>query len=246
MRPYYEDDDATLYLGDCREVLASLPERSGVVITDPPYSADTHSKARTNKTGEADLLIDFDPMTAQEIRDVFRLAGRVASRWMVATTAREHAAEMEREPPDGVRFVRFGVWTKIAPMPQVTADRPGQGWEAIAIMHRDGVKLRWNGGSRPAVWNMRADMNGEYPTQKPEPLIGDFVNLFSDPGETIIDPFCGAGTVALMAKRMGRKAIACDISERALEIAANRLRREASQSKLVFKPKAKQARLLNE
>lgn len=79
-----------------------------------------------------------------------------------------------------------------------------------------------------------------HPTQKPEPLIGEFVNLFSDPGEMIYDPFCGAGTVPLMAKRLGRKCIACDISERALEIAARRLTLEQSQPKMTFAPKERQ------
>lgn len=36
--PRYQDNDATLYVGDCREVLASLPEASvDAVVTDPPY-----------------------------------------------------------------------------------------------------------------------------------------------------------------------------------------------------------------
>ena len=38
MKPYYADDAATLYHGDCLDVLASLPDESvDAVVTDPPY-----------------------------------------------------------------------------------------------------------------------------------------------------------------------------------------------------------------
>lgn len=37
--PYYQDENVTLYHGDCREVLAAVPDRSvNAVITDPPYN----------------------------------------------------------------------------------------------------------------------------------------------------------------------------------------------------------------
>ena len=36
MNPYYQDDYATIYLGDCREILPQLP-KVDLVLTDPPY-----------------------------------------------------------------------------------------------------------------------------------------------------------------------------------------------------------------
>src|SRR5690606_3163332 len=43
-----EIGNATLYLGDCREILPTLP-KVDAVITDPPYSDNTHRMAKTNK-----------------------------------------------------------------------------------------------------------------------------------------------------------------------------------------------------
>lgn len=249
MKPYYECPGVTLFLVDCRELLPMLPERSGIVITDPPFSAQAHAGAITNKaskrsaSGRAGKIIDFAALSVEELAIAFDAMARVTSRWLLASVDWKHAAKLEEYPPAGMRFVRCGIWTKIAPMPQVTGDRPGQGWEAIAILHVKDEEMRWNGGARSGVWSLRAEMNGDYPTQKPEPLIASFVTLFSDPGETIIDPFCGSGTTPLVAMRLGRKAIACDISERALEIAAKRIEAEARQGTMFVPgmPKAKQA-----
>ena len=45
--PYYADDQVTLYHGDCREVLRSIPGQCDVLMTDPPYA----SAAATATTG---------------------------------------------------------------------------------------------------------------------------------------------------------------------------------------------------
>jgi len=82
--------------------------------------------------------------------------------------------------------------------------------------------MKWNGGGRSSVWNVPR-VDGDHPTQKPEKLMRDFVALFSDPGETILDPFMGSGTTLRAAMDLGRKAIGIEIEERYCEIAVKRL-----------------------
>jgi site-specific DNA-methyltransferase (adenine-specific) len=172
--------------------------------------------------GRVRKLVTFASLTADDIRTRFAEAGRVGARWIVATMEFRHAAALEVEPPFGCVFVRVGVWTKRGYMPQLSGDRPAQGWEAISILHRDGAKMRWNGGGRSAVWHHTSERDALYPTQKPLPLIREFVSLFSDEGDTVLDPFCGSGTTLVASLERGRRAIGIDIDTRALDIARAR------------------------
>jgi site-specific DNA-methyltransferase (adenine-specific) len=81
------------------------------------------------------------------------------------------------------------------------------------------------GGGHHAVWHHNIEQ-GEHPTQKPLGLVREWIHLFSDPGETILDPFMGNGTTLRAAKDMGRKAIGIELDERWAEASANRLRQE--------------------
>ena len=110
----------------------------------------------------------------------------------------------------------------------MTGDRPGQGWESIVFLHRLNAKgkpgrKKWNGGGRSSVFHHGVCRDAMYPTQKPVSLISEFVQLFTQSGDTILDPFCGSGTTLYVAKQLGRKAVGCDISDKALGLARQRL-----------------------
>ena len=49
------------------------------------------------------------------------------------------------------------------------------------------------------------------------------IHMYTQPGEVVLDPFCGVGTTALAAKELGRKAIGIDISQEYVDIAMERL-----------------------
>lgn len=213
--PYYADDHVTLHLGDCRPVLAGLADCSvDLVVTDPPYSARTHKQAKANRNGSARRSVLFDSITEDDLRVVLAECGRVTKGWVVATLDYVHAVAMEANPPDGLAVLRLGVWAKPNPMPQISGDRPGQGWESIAFLHRTDHRPKWNGGGRSSVWYLPADGDGLHPTQKPLRMVGDWVRLFSDPGDLVLDPFAGSGTTLRAAVDNGRRAIGVEMDER--------------------------------
>ena len=216
IKPYYESDGITIYNGDCRDVIPHLGQVDHV-ITDPPYSEVTHEGARTSIDKK---LVDFASVTAEELRDIFSSIAQ--TRWVVAFMDWRHVAAFEANPPKGLAFIRFGIWHKPNGAPQFTGDRPGTGWEAIAIMHRDGQKLRWNGGGHHAVYSYNK-VNGQHPTAKPERLVGQLVEQFTEPGEMVLDPFMGSGTTLVAAKMLGRRAIGIEREERYCAVAKARL-----------------------
>jgi site-specific DNA-methyltransferase (adenine-specific) len=217
VKPYYEHGGVTIYHGDCRDVVSSLSP--DVTITDPPYAERTHAGARSGSAVD-ERLIQFKSITDDEYQAIAEMLMTATKRWVVMTCDWRHAIRIEQS----IGLVRLGVWVKPNGAPQFTGDRPGHGWEAVAVLHRDGKK-QWNGGGHHAVWTYPIEQ-GEHPTQKPLRLVKRWVADFSNRGETILDPFMGSGTTLRAAKDLGRNAIGIEIEERYCEIAAKRLGQE--------------------
>jgi len=235
MSLYYEDEFVTLYHGDCREGLPGMPDKSvGAVITDPPYSNHTHENTRANSAAAKrhgnrviSGTLGFDSISLEDLNRVMQELGRITSSWIIATLDYKHAFRLDAEPPAGLRMLRVGVWVKPNPMPQISGDRPAPGWEAIAFLHRGDVRPAWNGGGRAGVWNVRSEQKVGHPTAKPLSMIRDWVELFTKPGDTVLDPYAGSGTTLRAAADTGRRAIGYEIDERYCEIAAKRLSQQA-------------------
>lgn len=64
----------------------------------------------------------------------------------------------------------------------------------------------------------------DYPTQKPEPLLERIIAASSDPGDLVLDPFCGCGTTIAAAQKLGRRWIGIDITHLAIGLIKTRLR----------------------
>ena len=62
-----------------------------------------------------------------------------------------------------------------------------------------------------------------YATQKPEALLARIIQASSDPGDLVLDPFCGCGTAVVAAHRLERKWVGMDIAMVAVNVMRNRL-----------------------
>ena len=63
-----------------------------------------------------------------------------------------------------------------------------------------------------------------YPTQKPEALLERIIEASSDPGDLVLDPFCGCGTATVAAHRLERRWVGIDVTYLAVDLMRNRLR----------------------
>ncbi|MEN9082014.1 site-specific DNA-methyltransferase [Bacillus velezensis] len=73
------------------------------------------------------------------------------------------------------------------------------------------------------ILNPRAKERTGYQTQKPEKLIERIILSSTDEGDIVADFFCGSGTTPVVAKKLNRRFIACDINKNACEITESRL-----------------------
>ncbi len=63
----------------------------------------------------------------------------------------------------------------------------------------------------------------KYPTQKPLALLERIIRMTTNPGDSVLDPFCGSGTTAVASLRAGRQFAAIDASADAIEVASRRI-----------------------
>lgn len=234
--------DCVLVLGDCREVLPALP-KVDAVISDPPYGAeDTHSHHLSSivlRNGEpARQALGFGGIIGDELLSFAEQWVGLASRWVVFSCEWKHAHRLDAA---GL-LVRLGIWHKPDGAPQFTGDRPGMGWEAVAVCHRPGRK-RWNGGGRHAFWSVPKAGQSGHPTEKPLALVGQWVRDFTDADETILDPFMGSGTTGVACVKLGRQFIGVEIDEKYFGIACKRIEQAYAQPDMFVSapaPKAEQ------
>lgn len=225
-----------IHHGDCLELLSTIGKVQHI-ITDPPYESEAHTKGRrllgkqTNGKRTVEYCaLDFDAITAEQRSESARLMVQACDGWLlVFCQAEAVAAWRDAIVQGGGRYMRAMVWIKPDGAPQFTGDRPGMGYESIVAAWCGEGRSRWNGGGRHGVFrHAQRDNNHpkEHMTQKPLALMRELVALFTNPGETIADPYTGSGTTGVAAITLGRNFIG--IEREAKHVATANARMDAA------------------
>lgn len=207
MQPYYSDDSCTIYHGDCRDWLSSWFDMPfAMVFADPPYGVG-------KQYGES-FSDEYGPEFVAPIAAGLRCAAPV----VLVTPGMKHfyswpAADwmLGWMKPGSTRQSKlrgFSTWEPI-----LFYGRP------IRPVYQDAIRL-------PDCNNHANGSTGDHPCPKPVALLQWLVGEFTEPGDTVLDPFVGSGTTLRAAKNLGRRAIGIEIEERYCEIAAKRLAQE--------------------
>ncbi len=209
MKPYYQDSACTIYHGDCREILPTLP-KVDLVLTDPPYGishpCDFHSRGRGNLAKCSDYAPVFDDNKPFD-----------PAPWISQPCILWGGNYFSSKLPEQSGWL---VWDKERPddLDQSTCELA---WSNVVKGCRR-FRFMWNGMLRAGERT-----NLCHPTQKPVELMRWCLSLrWTQDFQTILDPFMGSGTTLRAAKDLGRKAIGIEIEERYCEIAARRLSQE--------------------
>ena len=99
-------------------------------------------------------------------------------------------------------------------------------YEFMLIAQKPGGPCIWNGGNTTAnivKINKIIPQLDEHPTAKPTQLMEKFIHLHSNPGDIVLDPFCGHGPTLEAAKKLGRHFIGIEIEPAYCQIARQRI-----------------------
>jgi site-specific DNA-methyltransferase (adenine-specific) len=219
---------ATLYLGDCREVIASL-DSVDHVISDPPYEDELHGaigKIRRNDGREMITDLGFDGINSIRT-DISQICVEKSSGWIILFTLAEGVRAWRDDiQAAGAKYDTCLAWIKPDAAPRFNGQGAARGFEcAVTAWCGTGYRC-WNGGGKRGVYTHLVngpERDGRHPTEKPRRLMAEIVADFTKPDQTILDPFMGSGTTGVAAVQLGRNFIGVEQSPEYFEIACERI-----------------------
>lgn len=231
MKPYWTSSDGRLaiYHGDCREVLSRLPGVFSAVVTDPPYQSldlevrkgtTTRLIRRDVQRGKPLAALDGLPwFTTLSADDILAILDACRSR-----LSRAGALYVFADVKSGLEF-----FPRLKPANVLVWDKGvigmGRNWrrmhEWIAFCPQPQHKVRDAGAGD--ILRYVGVQNKIHPTEKPVSLLRAILRNATDPGDTILDPFMGSGSLLEAARIEQRLAVGIDADEHWCEIAAKRL-----------------------
>jgi site-specific DNA-methyltransferase (adenine-specific)/modification methylase len=198
--------NATLYLGDCRDILPTLG-KVDAVVTDPPYGiGEAAGKAKTR--GKLAKAIDYgnDDWDSQPIDNDLIASVRASGRWNIIFGGNYY---------DCPATSCWLVWDKINGENDFADCELA--WTNLPKAVRR-IRFLWNGMLRA-----NGEQRGDHPTQKPIGVMKWCIGHLPEPNETILDPFMGSGTTGVAAVQMGRKFIGIEREPKYFDIACKRI-----------------------
>lgn len=217
--------DATLYLGDCLEILPTLP-RAGAVVTDPPYGISYVSAWRKHRPTEMLRNDDRAPVESVQL-----MADRLADGGALYLATRYDVAAQWNEAVIASRLAMKTpiFWDKTNHTSgDLEGDYGGQ-VEIFIFAHKGRHRLRKRQGN---LWRFPRDPAGVHPTPKPVSLLERMVACSTDQGSLVIDPFMGSGSTGVACMNLGRKFIGIEIEPKYFDISCERIDRAQRQARM--------------
>ena len=233
--------NATLYLGDCRDILPTLA-KVDAVITDPPYGIVAKFGSTRGNQGTRTMQWAWDDQQTHEmLRTALDMAVAILHRPGNAFAFCGYdTAEIPRDVfREAGMTAKPWCWIKECPPPPAPGNRWPSGFELACHAFDSGAYF---GDKNPARRNvMTADSlragNSEregHPTQKPLKVMTHIVEALCKPGRTVLDPFMGSGTTGVACINLGRNFIGIEREPQYFNIACRRIE-DAQRQQRLFK-----------
>ena len=210
--------DATLYLGDCLEIMPTLPKVDAVVTYHPYGLGDKWLGGRAHTKTQWKLFdggenMGWDSSACSEAIPLIVNASQTAIVW--------GGNYYDLPPKRG-----WLIWDKV-----------------VRNFSSGHVEMAWTTLDQPirAFNYARGELATEgksHPTQKPLPLMKWCLGFLPD-AETILDPFMGSGTTGVACAKLGRKFIGIELDPGYFDIACKRIEEAYKQPDLFIEPPKK-------
>ena len=221
--------------GDCLEMLKGVPDNSiDLLLTDPPYNVSRPNNFKTMGSA-ARIGMDFGEWdknfdTIRYISELPRILRDNAN--VVIFNSWENLSEIKKAcEENNITIKRCLVLNKSNPAP-FNRDRMFVNDVEFALW---GV---YNSKNKPTKWtfnrqnpvekcviNTTVQSSKLHPTMKDIKVITYLIEVLSNEGDTVLDPFIGSGTTAVAALKTNRNCIGFEIDENYFNIARDRINR---------------------
>ena len=242
-----------IHLGDCVEIMNSLPPKCvDLVFADPPYNMQlggdlwrpnmTKVDAVTDPWDKFKSFAEYDAFTRAWLTAARRVLKDTGTLWVIGSyhnIYRVGSVLMDV----GYWVLNDVCWIKANPTPQMRGTRFCNAHETLLwakksadqkkyTFHYRELKAGNDDKQMRSDWYIPICSGGEretrdgkkaHTTQKPEALMHRVIASTTNPGDIVLDPFCGSGTTAAVAKRLGRNYITIDREAVYVEVAEKRL-----------------------
>ena len=204
-----------LYQGDCLEIMRGM-DVIDVVVTDPPYGIGENNRknlSRDNRTHPIDYG-DFD--------------------WDEKRVGPEYIREILRVSKQQVIF-GGNYYADLLP-----ASSSWIVWDKLRSGDFADCELAWTSHTKAVrkfayLWNGMMKQHPErryHPTQKPLSLMTWVILNYTEPGDTVLDPFCGSGTTGVACIQTGRNFIGIDRGAHWIDVTRRRIEQAQAQLSL--------------
>lgn len=206
--------NATLYLGDCREILPTLP-KFDLILTDPPYGIGEDGGDKKRRRGDKPLVVHeklgWD--SERPNKYVFDMLRKISKTQIIF--GGNYFADLL--PPS----MGWLYWDKMM----------GGDFSDGELIYTS-KKMAVRDFRKSPFWGLNGGHDREHPTQKPVAIM-EWCMTFTPEAKTVCDPFMGSGTTGVAAVKMGKIFTGIEREPKYFDIACRRIE-EATKQQDVF------------
>lgn len=220
--------DATLYLGDAMAIMPCI-DPAHLCVSDVPYALTTGGVSKSSKTmsgifaahnyaNDGQLIMATVPFPDM-MQAIHGALIEDADCYVMANDKNVHPLTTAALDA-GFGFHNLLVWDKITP----TANRWYMKNLEFTLYLWKGRARTINNPSAKQIIRGGLDKATAHPTEKPVPLMAEYIRNSSQRGDVVLDPFMGSGTTGVAAAHLGRKFVGIELDEAFFNIACERIR----------------------